>query len=198
MSKMLDIIMAGVIAGIVAFTTSKIGIGGTVIGAVIGAMLYQLMSHYVKGSLESVKTKKIETRIVYTIPLMIIVAIELIYLFSSVYWKPEQIFYFLENATGWTLFRSIGIGLIVMGIYPILQSENIKRSYGYIILSVGIIKLLNGFVDMHSPLVKLYENIFAEFGLVISLMVIGALLYVSISIIQESIVINRKVDGNGH
>ncbi|MDI6724615.1 MAG: hypothetical protein QMD61_08215 [Methanobacterium sp.] len=196
MSKMLDVIMAGVISGIVAFTTSKIGIAGTVLGAVLGAMLYQVMSHYIKEPLENVQTKKIETRVVYTIPLMIIVIIEIIYIFSTIYLKPEQIFHYLENATDWTLFRSIGIGLICMGIYPILISENIKRSYGYIILSVGIIKLLNGFVDTNSSLVELYAPLFIEFGMIISLVVIAALSYVTISIIQESIVINSEVDEN--
>ena len=198
MSKMLDVIMAGVISGIVAFTTSKIGIGGTAIGAVIGAMLYQVMSHFVKEPLEGVNTRKIETKVVYVFPLVIIVAIELIYLFSSVYWKPEQIFHYLENATDGSLFRTIGLGLVIMGIYPIIQSENIKRSYGYIILSVGIVKLLNGFVDMHSPFVKLYANLFADFGLVISLAVIAALSYVILSIVQESVVISRETDDNNH
>jgi hypothetical protein len=199
MSKMLDVVMAGVISGIVAFTTSKIGIAGTVLGAVLGAMLYQIMSHYVKEPLENAHNKKniqikgIETRIVYIIPLIIIIIIEIIYIFSSLYVEPEQIFYYLENATDWTLFRSIGIGLICMGIYPLLISENIKRSYGYIILTVGIIKLLNGFVDTNSSFVELYAPLFIEFGMIISLVVIAALSYVSLSIIQESININREV-----
>ena len=107
MSKMLDVMMAGVISGIVAFTTSKMGIAGTVLGAVLGAMLFQFMSHFVKEPLENVNTKKIETRIVYAIPLIIIMVIEIIYIFAAVYWKPEQIFYFLENATDWNLFKSI-------------------------------------------------------------------------------------------
>jgi len=204
MSKMLDIVMAGVISGIVAFTTSKLGVGGTIIGAVMGAMLYQFMSHYVKEPLENVdakkivNTKKIETKIVYAIPLIIIVAVEIIYLFSAVYWKPEQIFNFLESATDGSLFRTIGLGLIIMGIYPLLQSESIKRSYGYIILSVGIVKLLNGFVDIHSPFVKLYANLFADFGLIISLAVIAALSYVILSIIQESVEISREKANNIH
>ena len=198
MSKMLDVIMAGVISGIVAITTSKMGVGGTVIGATLGAMLYQVMSHFIKEPLEGVNTKRIETKIVYVFPLIVIVVVELIYLFSSVYWKPEQIFHYLESATDGTLFRTIGLGLLIMGIYPIIQSENIKRSYGYIILSVGIIKLLNGFVDMHSPFVKLYANLFADFGLVISLAVIAALSYVILSIVQESIVISHEKDSNTH
>ena len=195
MSKMLDVMMAGVISGIVAFTTSKMGIAGTVLGAVLGAMLFQFMSHFVKEPLENVNTKKIETRVVYTIPLIIIMIIEIIYIFAAVYWKPEQLFYFLENATDWNLFRSIGIGLILMGIYPVLISENIKRSYGYIILSVGIVMLLKGLLDTNLSLVELYAPLFTQFGFIISLGVIAALLYVTISIIQESVLINREKVG---
>ncbi|MCC7557948.1 MAG: hypothetical protein KO217_04565, partial [Methanobacteriaceae archaeon] len=65
MSKTLDIVMAGVISGIVAFTTSQIGIAGTVIGAVMGAMLYQIMAHFIREPLGNIKTQKIETRIVF-------------------------------------------------------------------------------------------------------------------------------------
>lgn len=192
MSKMLDIIMAGVISGIVAYTTSKMGISGTVIGAVLGAMLYQVMSHFVKEPIGNVKTKKIETRIVYTIPLLIILTIEIIYIFAAVYGKPEQIFYSLENATDWNLFRTIGIGLILLGIYPILISENIKKLYGYIILLVGVVLLLKGLVDANLSLVDLYTPIFTQFGFLISLGVVAALLYVIISVIQESVTINRE------
>ncbi|MEN4018432.1 MAG: hypothetical protein PQ975_09720 [Methanobacterium sp.] len=191
MSKMLDVIMAGVISGIAAFTTSKIGIGGTVLGAVLGAMLYQFLSHFIKEPLESVKIKKIEARVVYIIPLIIIMAIEIIYILSAVYWKSEQIFYFLENATDWNLFRLIGIGLILMGTYPLLISENIKRSYSYITLSAGVVVLLKGLLDANLSLVDLYAPIFVEFGFIISLGVLTALLYVILSVIQESVVINR-------
>ena len=192
MSKMFDVLMAGVISGLIAYTTSKIGLSGTVIGTVIGAMLYQFMSHYIKDPLENVNTKKSETRIVYTIPLIIILIIEIIYIFAAVYFKPQQIFYFLENLTDWNLFRSIGIGLIIMGIYPIFISENIKRSYGYIILIIGIILLLKGFIDASASLVNLYAPIFTQYGLIISLGIVAALLYVVLSIIQESVIINRE------
>ncbi|MGB9937379.1 MAG: hypothetical protein ACPK7O_06625 [Methanobacterium sp.] len=196
MSKMLDVVMAGVISGIVAFTTSKMGISGTVIGAALGAMLYQLMSHYIKEPLDNVKRTKIETsvktRLIYAIPLIFIVGIEIIYVFSAVYWKPEQIFYFLENSTDWNLFRSIGLGLIIMGIYPVLISENIQRSYGYMVLFVGIVTLLKGLVDANLSIVNLYAPIFSEFGFIISLGIIAILLYVIMSVVQESIIINRE------
>jgi hypothetical protein len=48
MSKTLDILMAGVIAGTAAYATIKLGIGGTVIGTVLCSMLYQIISHIVK------------------------------------------------------------------------------------------------------------------------------------------------------
>jgi len=192
MSKMLDVLMTGVIAGIVTFTTSKMGLSGTILGAVLGAMLYQLMSHYVKDPLGNVKTKKIETRVVYAFPLFIILIIEIIYIFAAVYWKPEQIFYFLENATGWNLFSSIGIGLIIMGIYPVIISENIKSSYGYIILAVGIVILSKGLLGTNLSIVDVYTPLFTQFGFIISLGVVAALLYVILSVIQESIIINRE------
>jgi hypothetical protein len=41
--------MAGVISGIVAYTTSQLGIAGTVIGAVLGSKLYQLMTQFFRN-----------------------------------------------------------------------------------------------------------------------------------------------------
>ena len=111
---------------IVAYTTSKLGLGGTIISAVLGSMLYQFMSHFIREPLGKVKTQKIELSIVFVLPLLLILGIELIYFMAPLYWQSEKIFYLLEGATGWNLFRTIGIGLIIMGIYPILQSEFIK------------------------------------------------------------------------
>lgn len=85
--------MAGLIAGIVAYTTSQLGIGGTVLGAVLGSMLYQLMSHFIKDPVETVQTQKVEREIFYVFPLVIILAIEIIYLLSDLYHSPEQIFF---------------------------------------------------------------------------------------------------------
>ncbi|MDO8870970.1 MAG: hypothetical protein Q7V10_09530 [Methanobacteriaceae archaeon] len=194
MSKTFDIFMAGIISGIVAYTTIQLGIGGTVIGAVLGSVLYQFMSHFIRNPLEKVQTQKIESSIVYTLPLLLILGIEIIYFMAPIYWRSEQIFYFLQGATGWNLFRSIGIGLIIMGIYPILQSEFVKKRYGFIISGLGVIVLLRGLIDVHSPLVNLYYGLFTRFDDLISLMVIFVLIYVIFAILKGSISLIRQKD----
>jgi len=195
MSKTLDVVMAGIIAGIVAYATSILGISGTIIGSVLGAILYQIMSHLFKKPLEGIRTQSVEARIVYTIPLILIMAIEILFIFAMLYLKPGNFFYTLENATDYNLFRSIGFGLIIMGIYPIIQPENIKKLYGYIIIVVGVIVLLGGFADTKTPITDLYSFIYSESGVLISLLVIAALSYVIVAITRESIrIINERDD----
>ncbi|AIS31606.1 MULTISPECIES: hypothetical protein [Methanobacterium] len=197
MSKSLDIIMAGIISGIVAFTTSQLGIAGTIIGAVIGSMLYQFMSHVFKDPIENVntlKTQRVESSIFYVFPLVIILGIEIIYLLSSVYHMPGELFQSLETATGWNLFRTIGVGLIVMGVYPLLEPERIPPIYGVAVLGVGVVKLMAGFVDYNSPIVALYSPIFHQFSELISIILIAVLLYVIVALIQDSVNISSKED----
>lgn len=189
MTKAFDIFMAGIISGIVAFTTSKLGVGGTVMGAVLGSMLYQLLSHYFREPLKNVKTERVESRVVFAVPLIIIVIIEFIYLLGNFQWRPQQIFYLLEEATSWNLFRSIGVGLMVMGVYPLLQPETIKKSYGHVLLIMGFIVLLRGLVDVNSPIVTVYRAIFYEFDVLITVTIILSLIYMIISIFRESVVI---------
>ena len=88
---------------------------------------------------------------------------------------------------GGNLFRSIGFGLIIMGIYPLIQPKEIKKEYGYIIIAVGLIKLWNGFSDLNTPITDLYSLLYSELGILISLMVILALSYVILAIAKESI-----------
>jgi hypothetical protein len=187
MSKALDVVTAGIIAGIVAYATAILGIGGTVIGSVLGAILYQVMSHLFKEPLEKMETQNFEAKIVYVLPLVLIVLVEVLYIFAVLYLKPGSVFYQLEEATNHNLFRSIGAGLIIMGMYPIIQQEYVKKSYGYIILVVGIIVLLGGFADFNTPLTDLYSVIYSEMGIFISLMVIAAISYVVIAITSEAL-----------
>jgi hypothetical protein len=157
-------------------------------------MLYQIISHIVKEPVENIKTQKIEREIFYVFPLVIILVIEIIYLLSSLYNSPEQIFTALESATGDNLFKVIGIGLIVMGLYPIIQPESIKKFYGYILLVVGVINLLIGFVDITSPVVQLYAPLFYQLKEVISIIIIAVIAYVIIAITRESVIIILNKD----
>ncbi|MGO9387386.1 MAG: hypothetical protein ACLPWD_04970 [Methanobacterium sp.] len=196
MSKLLDVIMAGVIAGTAAYATIKLGIGGTVIGTVLCSMLYQVISHIVKEPVENIKTQKIEREIFYVFPLVIILIIEVIYLLSAIYNSPEQIFSALESATGDNLFKIIGIGLIIMGLYPIIQPESIKKFYGYLLLVVGVINLLVGFIDVNSPIVQLYAPLFYQLKEVISIIIIAAITYVVVAITRESVTIILNKEKN--
>lgn len=194
MAKTLDIVMAGVISGLVAYTTTQLGIGGTVIGAVLGSMLYQLMSHLFKEPLEGVETRSVEKKIVYIFPLIVILLVEVVYMLSTISAREQHIFYMLENLAGGNLFRSIGFGLLIMGIYPFIQPKDIKKKYGYIIIAVALIKLWNGFSDLNTPITDLYSLLYSELGILISLMVILALSYVILAITKESIEIVHKTE----
>lgn len=192
MSKTLDVLMAGLIAGIVAYTTSQLGIGGTVLGAVLGSMLYQLMSNVLKDPVGNVRTQTVEREIFYVFPLVIILVIEVIYLLSSIYHSPEQIFFTLESATGNNLFKLMGVGLIVMGLYPVIQPQKINKIYGYILLVIGVIKLLVGFVDVNTPVVQLYASLYYHVNEIVSLAVIAAIAYVIVAIARESVQLYYK------
>ena len=195
MSKVLDIVMAGIISGIVAYTTSQLGITGTVIGAVLGSMLYQLMTHFFRNSkdnVDSLRTQKVENSVFYVFPLIIILGIEILYLFSSFYHTFDMIFQSLETVTGWNLFRTIGVGLLVMGVYPLLEPDRISPKYGFMVLAVGLVKLMAGFVDYQSSLVNFYLPVFQQFNELISIVLIAVLLYVIVSIIQDSMIITSE------
>lgn len=199
MSKTLDILMAGLIAGIVAYTTSQLGIGGTVLGAVLGSMLYQLMSHFIKDPVENVKTQKIEREIFYIFPLIVILIIEVIYLLSSIYHGSWEIFFTLESATGNNLFKLMGAGLIVMGLFPIIQGfypnilqYDINKLYGYILVAVGVVKLLVGFVDVNTPIAQLYASLYYQVNEIVSLVIIAAIAFVVVAIARESIQVYHK------
>jgi hypothetical protein len=130
------------------------------------------------------------------LPLILILIVEILYILALLYLKPGNLFYILENATSDNLFRSIGIGLIIMGIYPIIEPENIKKSYGYIIIVVGIVKLLGGFADFNVPITDLYAFIFSELGVIISLLEIAALTYVIVAITREAVTIINEKNAN--
>lgn len=196
LSKLFDILMAGVISAIVTFTTIKLGIGGTVLGAALGSMLYQFLSHYIKEPLKepvkNIRTKKIESSVVYTIPLFLVLSIEIIYVLHPFYWKSEKIFYFLEGITNWNLFRSIGIGLLAMGLYLLFFPSDIKQKHGYLLILVSLIMLTRGFCDVGGSISDVIKTFLELSYPYLSFIIIFLLLYLIIHILKESVEI--KID----
>jgi len=184
--------MAGLIAGIVALTSGFLGVAGTVIGAVFGAILYQVISIFVKEPLENATVKKVEREIVYVIPLLLIAVFIIIFIVASLYSHsihfPDflKLFNQLEETTNNNLVRFMGIGLIVMGIYPLLQPNTIKRKYGVIILVLGFILLIRGLLDMDMNLFQLYRTL-GFFDIVLNIIILLILIFVIIKILLESI-----------
>jgi hypothetical protein len=179
--------MAGMISGIVALTTSTLGIGGTVIGAVLGTIIYQIISIFVKEPLENATIRKVENEVVYILPLILIAI--LLMIFTMAYFDPDffSYYYQLKEFTDNNLLRLMGIGLIAMGIYPIIQSKNIDKKYGIIILFLGIILLLRGLFDIDYQILNLYGALIGEFDFAVPLAIFLALLFVILKIFLESI-----------
>lgn len=202
MVKHFNIIMAGVISGIVALCTTFLGVSGTVIGSVLSSVLYQVLSSYSQEKYEegTISTTNIAGEIVYIFPLIVIAIIELIYFMTSMHYHFVQIFNVLEAATQQNLFRVMGLGMILLSFYPLLNSNSIKKYNGFIVFFVGFLVLLRGLVDLNSHFVNLYELFFDKFDFIFALLVVLALAFVIINIIFTSINTYsgaKKVDTNG-
>lgn len=201
--------MAGLISGIVALFTSYLGISGTVIGSVLSSFLYQFLSSYSAEKYEEryeemhaggnnsgngKKVKKISitqstklgSEIVYVFPLVVIVLIELIFVFSALHYRFDMLFDMLEAAVNNNLFRLMGISLIIMGIFPLISSRYIEKINGKIVLVVGILVFLRGIVDITSITAELYSIVFSRFDLIFTLVIIVALLYVIFNVLKNS------------
>ena len=197
MSKSFDIIMAGLIAGLVALTSGFLGVAGTVIGAVFGAILYQVLSIFVKEPLENTTVKKVEREIVYIIPLgliavfLVIFLVALLYSYSIYYPDFLELFRQLEETTNDNLLRFMGIGLIAMGIYPLLQPNTIKRKYGVTILALGFVLLVRGLLDMNPDLLHIYADMFGYFDVILTVIILLILVFVIIKILLGSVSLYR-------
>nr|WP_302578876.1 CvpA family protein [Methanobrevibacter arboriphilus] len=198
MSKSFDIIMAGLISGIVALTTSFLGLAGTVIGAVLGAILYQVLSIFIKEPLENSTIRKVENGLVFIIPLVLIAIFLVIFiialLHSYLIYYPDFLNFFiqLEQLTNNNLVRFMGIGLILMGIYPLIQPKVIKREYGFIILILGIVLLIRGLLDLDSELFYLYTNLLNFFDVFLVIVIFLILIFVIIKIFLESVLLYMR------
>lgn len=194
MTKYFEIIMAGIISGIVALTTSILGIGGTVIGAVLGAIIYQVISVFVKEPLENTTIRKVENEIVYILPLILIAIVLIIFIMAYVNTDFFMYYYQLKEFTDNNLLRLMGIGLMVMGIYPLIQSKNIDKKYGLIVLFLGIILFFRGLIDVNYHVLELYGILLGKFDIFVPLTILSALLFVILKIFLESVKLYSERD----
>ncbi|MDR2624102.1 MAG: hypothetical protein LBC39_05975 [Methanobrevibacter sp.] len=209
MGKKFDVIMAGVISGIVTITTTFLGLAGTVIGTVLGSIIYQYLSTYVKesfdqssgdGKLKINNLQLFEDKIVFIIPLILIIAIEVSFVSSIVY--NNSTFNDLENLTNNNLFRSIGIGLFIIGLYSILQPKKIKYQYGLTLFGLSVFFLARGFVDTMMLYIPKLTYSLMDFLLVhdleIALLIILILCYITIKLFYDSLKIYLDENSRGN
>jgi len=186
--------MAGIISGTVALTTSILGIGGTVIGAVLGTIIYQIISIFVKEPLENATIRKVENEVVYILPLILIAI--LLVVFIMAYFNSEffNYYYYLKEFTDNNLLRLMGIGLIAMGIYPLIQPKTIDKKYGLILLFLGVILLFRGLIDIDYNILELYGVLIGKYDYFIPLAIFLALLFVILKIFLKSVKLYSERD----
>ena len=167
------LILVGCISAFVAFTTSVMGVAGTIIGSVISSVLYNMLSEALeKPVTEATFSSNFEWEIAYVFPLVVIAIIQLLLILALLSeWGllPHtflNVFLSLQDFANNNLYRVLGLALIVMSAYPmILKPEIVKKSHGVIIAIVGLIFLARGFVDTGNRLTDLYNPIFAHFDI---------------------------------
>lgn len=192
--KHFNVIMAGLISGIVALFTSWLGVSGTVIGSVFSSFLYQFLSSYSAEKYEervgeghSRKPRNIGSEIVYIFPIVVIVIIEVIFILSDMHYVFDKIFDILEYGIFQNnLFRLMGLGLIALGVYPLLSSTNIEKINGEIVLVAGIYLFIRGMVDINDLTMQVHNIFFADFDFIIAIIVVLALVFVIFNVLRNS------------
>jgi hypothetical protein len=81
-----------------------------------------------------------------------------------------------------------------MGIYPLLQSKNIKREYGGITLVLGAILLIRGLLDINLEFFHSYLETSGFFDVIIVIAVLLVLISLIIKIFSESITLYMERD----
>ena len=188
MVKHFNVIMAAVISGTVALFTSVLGISGTVIGSVLSTFLYQLLSGYSEERYEErgIIKPNLGGEIVYIFPLAVIAIIELIFVLSALHYRFDMLFDILESAVANNLFRIMGIGLIILGVYPFFNEKYVNKRNGMVVLILGVLLLLRGLVDITSITAKIFYALFYRFDFIFGLLVVVILVLVIINILKGS------------
>lgn len=195
-----NIIMAGVISGIVAITTATLGVSGTVIGSVLSSILYQILSKYSEQKIDNAEFPSINVKsntkigmnsvnlggeIVFLFPIIVIALIECVFVFSEFLYPLARIFHLLEYATDQNLFKVMGLGMILLSFYPFLKSNNLRKGTGFLVLFAGLVFLLRGFVDSGFLISRVAAFVFARFDFWIGLFLLFILLVIIVYVISD-------------
>lgn len=186
--KHFNVIMAGVISGIVALFTSILGISGTVIGSVLSSFLYQFFSSYSAEKYEegAIGQYNLAAEVVFIFPLVVIGIIMLIFLLSDLHYNFALIFNLLESAVANNLFRLMGLGLFVLGVYPLVANTNIKRFNGKLLMVLGLVLFLRGMVDFSGLTSKIFYMFFDSFDPLFALIILLGIGFVIANILKDS------------
>lgn len=142
---------------------------------------YERVDYYPRKKVQTNNDKSmITTKVLFLFPLVVILLIELIHYLGAIGIIPYDIFFSLESITNWTLFRTIGFALIIMGFYP-LFSNKIASKHGIILIVVGIIELITGFADVNTHASLLY-SLFSSIKEYINIAIILAILYTILTV----------------
>jgi len=188
------LILVGCISAFVAVLTSVLGVAGTVIGSVISSVLYNMLSEALEKPVSTATfSTNFEWEIAYIFPLVVIGLIQVLLILAMLSeWGILPITFFnafiaLQHFANNSLYRILGIAMLVISFYPlIVKPDIIKKSHGVIIAFVGLIFLARGFVDLGNSITALYEAIFIYFDFPIAIIALLLILFVIIRILASA------------
>lgn len=184
------IMWAGIVSGLVAILTAKFGLSGTVVGSVFSSVLYNFITGYIDekhketGGLNiDISKPRLDLELFYIFPLVVILLIEICYIFTFFSSGFSLVFMKLEDVTSGNLFRVIGFGLIILGIYPMFDSKTLKKVNGFLLVFCGVLLLAWGLIDLNNPISDVIGIVIQKLGFFISLLISLILIYVIFSIL---------------
>lgn len=185
------LILVGFISAFVALLTSILGVAGTIIGSVITSVLYNMLTEALENPVSEAKfSTNFEWEIAYIFPLVVIGLIQLLLIFALLsQWGilPQTFlnaFLSLQHLANNSLYRILGIAMIIISVYPlVLKPDIIKKSHGAIIAFVGMIFLARGFVDAGNAITQIYDAVFVYFDFPIAVVALILIVYVIFNIL---------------
>ena len=178
------ILLAGIISGFVALTTSFLGVTGTVIGTVIASIIYNFLSEHLENRIETTNITRFENELIFLLPLVIIAIIQFILIFAFlsewgyIDYEFLNVYLSLQSLADNNLYRILGVSTILISVYPIfLKGERINRNQGILLAFVGIIFLFRGFSDFNHPFVDFYNVYFHFLDFYLAILTFAILVY---------------------